>query len=204
MSGTPTPSRSKELLLSCEACGTRVPTLRRGRCHVCYLRWTEARPVGLGAACVVCGERRHDNLRSVEFQRSWMPMCHNCATKTFRMQPIPRTVEAIRQTLSRDRRWMERRVGRKDNRLFPSERRADERREGESPLRASDFLDATDWVVELAANAEGGRDDATRIAIEDEKKADTQQTPPPVEATGPHRPTVIICDDIQAEEILVD
>lgn len=207
MSGTPTASPSKEMLLSCEACGTRVSALRRGRCQVCYLRWTEARPVGLGAACVVCGERRHDNLRSVEFQRKWLPFCHNCATKTFRMQPIPRTVEAIRQALSRDRRWQERRVGRKDNRLFPSNRRADERREAGPPKKsASDYLDVTDLVVEIAENGGEAREDATRIALED-GKADTQKSAPAGAVTGPHAPppqTIIIADDIEAEEILVD
>ncbi|MBW2730782.1 MAG: hypothetical protein JRH20_00225 [Deltaproteobacteria bacterium] len=206
------PTLPKEMLLTCEACGTRVSALRRGRCQICYLRWTEARPVGLGAACVVCGERRHENLRSVEFQRKWLPMCHNCATRTFRMQPIPHTIEAIREVLSRDRRWQERRIGRRDNRLFPSDRRADERRaEGmQTEQAASDYLDASDLVVEIMdkhGHDEAMREEATRIALENEKGG-TQRSMAPQELTGPQRPTstppkVVIADDLDVEEILI-
>jgi hypothetical protein len=158
--------------LSCEACGTKVPALRRGRCPFCYLRWTETRPVGIGAACAVCGERRRENLRSVEFQHKWLTTCHNCATKAFQMQPLPSTIEAIRQRLSRDRRWQERRVGRTDQRIFRKERRVGERRQS-MPTTLGEYIDATELVVEIiedAADAAHGEDqDATRIAFDEER-----------------------------------
>ncbi|MCK5798351.1 MAG: hypothetical protein KAI47_14265 [Deltaproteobacteria bacterium] len=163
-------SHSREHLLTCEACGARVPALRRGRCPFCYLRWSDVRPVGLGAACVVCGERRHDDLRSVEFQHKWVTVCHNCATKTFQMQPLPRTVEAIRQRLSRDRRWVERRVGRTDRRIFPKERRVGERRQS-LPTTLGEYIDAADLVVEIVEEVAGMSSEgslggeATRIAM---------------------------------------
>jgi hypothetical protein len=159
-------------LLDCEACGARVPALRRGRCPTCYLRWSDARPVGLGAACVVCGERRRENLRSVEFQRRWVPMCHNCSSKTFRLQPIPRTIEALRERFSRDRRWRERRVGRRDNRLFQGERRVGERRE-EFGLSADQLLDATDLVIEIFDEQAGS--DATRIAPDGHERRSSRE-----------------------------
>ncbi len=158
--------------LTCEACGSHVPALRRGRCPFCYLRWTETRPVGLGAACAVCGERRRENLRSVEFQRKWLNMCHNCATRTFQMQPLPSTIEAIRQRLSRDRRWRERRVGRNDQRIFRKERRVGERRQA-LPTTLGEYIDAADLVVEIveetAQQASSEDEQATRIAFDEER-----------------------------------
>ena len=148
-------------LHTCEACGARVTTLRRGRCAICYLRWVEARPVALGACCVVCNERRRDNLRSVEFQRRWVPMCHNCATKAFRLQPLPRTLEAVRQRLCRDRRWHLQRSGRRDNRIYPAERRVAERRAYVSK-GAAEYIDASDLVIEII-DEDCWTGDATKI-----------------------------------------
>ena len=175
-------------LLSCEACGARVSALRRGRCPTCYLRWTDSRPVGIGAACVVCGERRRENLRSVEFQRRWLPMCHNCSSKTFRLQPIPRTIEALRERFSRDRRWKERRVGRRDNRLFFAERRAGERRTAKLTA-AGECMDATDLIIEIFEEQLGA--EATRIAIDEERREQLDQIfeatqKRAIETTGPH------------------
>lgn len=173
--------KSASALLTCEACGSRVESLRRGRCSFCYLRWTDSRPVGMGAACVVCGDRRHDNLRSVEFQRKWVSMCHNCATKTFRLQPIPRTVEAIRQRLNRDRRWQERRFGKNDQRIFKSDRRVSERRSEE--MSVEEFFDASDLVVEIIEKDDcDSAIDQTRIALDDDR-------PMRNDNTGPHLQT---------------
>jgi hypothetical protein len=170
-------------LLECEACGANVQVLRRGRCPACYLRWADARPVGLGAVCVVCGERRRDNLRSVEFQRRWITMCHNCSTRTFRMQPIPRTIEAVRESLSRDRRWSERRGGKRDNRIYPSDRRSGERR-SESIARIDEqegCIDATHLIIEIVDD--NHRSD-TRIADENERQVVCAAEGG---LTGPHR-----------------
>src|SRR5512135_2375178 len=93
----------------CEACGTRTTNLRRNRCTICYLRWADTRPVGKGAACVICCERRHEHLRAVEFQGHWLNMCHNCAARAFRLEPLPPTLTELRWHLARHRRWRERR-----------------------------------------------------------------------------------------------
>lgn len=132
---------------SCEVCGAGVKELRRGRCPVCYLRWADSRPVGLGAACTVCGDRRRDNLRSVEFHRRWLPMCHNCSAKAFRTQPVPTSIVALRRLVARDRRWSDRRVGRRDMRLFRIDRRRGPRRtSGRSD--DAEYIDATDLIVD--------------------------------------------------------
>ena len=122
---------------SCEACGAKVPELRRGRCWGCYLRWTEARPVGFGAACTICCEKRRDNLRSVELHERWVPMCHNCSAKTARIEPTPPTLQDIRELLERDRRDRERRYGKKDTRIFKRDRRNADRREAARRLAAA-------------------------------------------------------------------
>lgn len=131
----------------CEVCGARVSTLRRGRCWICYVRWAEARPVGMNAFCVVCNDRRRENLRLVEFQGSWVPMCHNCSAKTLQLSPMPRTIEGIREGLNRDRRWKDRRAGKKDHRIFAVDRRTNERR-GERSAE-HDWLDAENLIIEI-------------------------------------------------------
>jgi hypothetical protein len=114
--------------LKCEVCGARVATLRRGRCWGCYQKWQEAQPVALGSSCVVCGERRKDNLQRVELFNRWYNMCHICAARTHRLTPVPRSIEGIKQRLQRDRRYGDRRGGRHDPRLIQKERRVGERR----------------------------------------------------------------------------
>lgn len=151
----------------CEVCGARVATLRRGRCWICYVRWADARPVGLGASCAICFDRRRDNLRMVEFQGSWTPMCHNCSSKALQLTPMPRTLEGVRQRLCRDRRWRERRVGKKDHRIFAIERRRDARRDAPRD-ETSEWLDAEDLIIEMreAENLE----EATRITLAEERE----------------------------------
>jgi hypothetical protein len=112
----------------CEVCGIGNCELRRGRCWGCYQRWVESRPVGVGAACAVCNERRRGYLKQVELLRAWVPLCFNCAGRCMSLSPMPRTLDEIRQRLSRDRRALERRKGKKDTRVFPHERRGLERR----------------------------------------------------------------------------
>jgi hypothetical protein len=115
--------------LPCSVCGAAVTELRRGRCWGCYTRWAEARPVGRGAACVVCGEKRRAQLKLVEIQRRSLPFCHGCAAQVMRLPDLPPTIEELRHALRRDRRVADRRTGTKiDQRMFPRERRVGERR----------------------------------------------------------------------------
>ena len=144
----------------CEVCGARAATLRRGRCWICYVRWADDRPVGLGASCAVCYDRRRENLRLIEFQGAWLPMCHNCSAKTLRLSPVPRSIDGVRQRLSRDRRWKSRRQRRKDHRIFAFERRDDEWRRPREP--DSEWLDAEDLIVEIQ-DAEDLPTEATSI-----------------------------------------
>jgi hypothetical protein len=166
-------------LLICEVCGARVSTLRRGRCWICYVRWAEAREVGLGATCVICNDRRRDNLRQVEFQGGWLPMCHNCATRAMRLSPMPQSVDGLRQRLMRDRRWQDRREESSepssDDRIIRKERRVGERRLTLSEAQA-DWLDAADLIIEVidVAEADDPLPEATRIvaAAEVERSSD--------------------------------
>jgi hypothetical protein len=113
----------------CEVCGAQVRELRRGRCWGCYTRWVEARPVGLGASCRFCGERRNAYLRSIELLGSWAPACHNCAARIAKLEPMPPSMVGVREALRRERRDLDRRAARQpDQRSAPFERRSGERR----------------------------------------------------------------------------
>lgn len=156
----------------CEVCGARVNTLRRGRCWICYVRWADARPVGLGASCAVCGDRRRENLRMIEFQGSWMAMCHNCAGKTHQLTPVPHSLEGVKERLCRDRRWRERRVGQKDHRIFAVERRQEPRRSGREP--EAEWLDAEDLIIEILDDDTA--EEATRIVTPADKVNEAQDS----------------------------
>jgi len=157
--------RSEEVVLAqilrCEACGASVTSLRRGRCSICYLRWTEERPVGRGATCVICAERRRDYLKNVEFQRRWLTMCHSCSARAFKLSPLPATLETLRSVLARDRRSADRRQGQGDARLFRRERRVGERRA--PPVGTVDeWIDAEELIIEIIDDG-GGSGEATKI-----------------------------------------
>ncbi len=113
----------------CPVCGARVNQLRRGRCTSCYNHWMESQPVAVGASCRVCGERRRSHLQRVELLGRWFTMCHICAYRSHRLDPMPRHIEGVRLALARDRRFTERRQEEKtDARTFRRERRVGERR----------------------------------------------------------------------------
>lgn len=133
----------------CELCGAHVVDLRRGRCFACYQKWVECRPVGLGAECVVCHDRRSDNLRRVELLGAWVAMCGNCAVRTQRLTPLPRTLEGIRHGLRRDRRDGERRIGLPDERSVRAERRGLERRNVGHAIAGDLMLLDDDLEVEM-------------------------------------------------------
>jgi hypothetical protein len=112
----------------CPVCGARVNQLRRGRCTSCYQAWMESQPVAVGASCRVCGERRRAHLQRVELLGRWFTMCHICAYRSVRLDPMPPHIEGVRAELARDRRFTDRREDRADPRTFKRERRVGERR----------------------------------------------------------------------------
>jgi len=115
--------------LPCGVCGASVTELRRGRCWGCYSRWAESRPVGRGAACTICLEKRRTQLRLVELKGRSLPFCHGCGAQILRMAEVPDSIDELRHALRRERRDGDRRDGETiDQRIFPRERRVGERR----------------------------------------------------------------------------
>lgn len=113
---------------SCEVCNAKVHELRRGRCWGCYSQWVETRPVGVGARCITCNEKRRRVMKAVELFGSWKPMCFNCAGQLLHLDPMPATIGDMRKIVSRERRGKDRRVGKPDTRVFQYERRVGDRR----------------------------------------------------------------------------
>ena len=113
----------------CTVCGAQVQELRRGRCWDCYRQWAEMRPVGRGACCAVCQERRREHLRLIEVHTRTLSLCFLCAARTLRLEDVPPTLEGLRDRLRRDRRTDERRSDALDRRIFPRERRVGDRRD---------------------------------------------------------------------------
>ncbi|MEZ4400623.1 MAG: hypothetical protein R3B06_11425 [Kofleriaceae bacterium] len=135
----------------CDVCHAKVHELRRGRCWGCYARWADARPVGAGARCVLCLERRRRVLRSVELVGAWHPVCFSCHGQVQALEPVPPTIAEIRAALTRERRTGDRRFGKADSRVFQYERRVGQRRE----LRDGEWVTIDDdMLVEMTV--EGG------------------------------------------------
>lgn len=137
----------------CEICGATVFELRRGRCWGCYSRWVDARPVGLGASCRMCGERRRTVLKSMELLAVWTTVCHNCAARIGALAALPRTLEGIRTELGQgrgDRRALTVRITR------PVEPVNDQTT---GPIDEAMILD----ITELAGDLESLAGDITRI-----------------------------------------
>jgi hypothetical protein len=124
--------------VSCGVCGARVSELRRGRCWGCYSQWVEQRPVGRGASCAVCQEKRREHLRLVELHSRSVPLCHICAARTVKLGKVPATLDSLRKVLRRDRRDDDRRADGLDRRIFPRERRVGERRGTPRAARRND------------------------------------------------------------------
>jgi hypothetical protein len=170
--------------LPCGVCGASVSELRRGRCWGCYSRWAEARPVGRGAACTVCQEKRRTQLKLVELKGRSLPFCHGCAAQVLRLAEVPDTIDELRHALRRERRDGERRDGATiDQRIFQRERRVGERRgpsrEGyadtDPGIRMSEL---EEMVIELAEeDMEEG--DQTQVRARG-GLFDPNATPPPV------------------------
>lgn len=150
----------------CEVCRAHVSELRRGRCWGCYDRWVETRPVGIGARCVTCDEKRRRFLKTVELFGGWMPMCFNCSGMVMPLEPMPQTIKLLREYVSRERRKRDRRWGKADGRVFVYERRVGERRFGrEDDCPAVD----DDMIIEVTFEAElfDGPDPEDITAIRD-------------------------------------
>jgi hypothetical protein len=126
----------------------------------------------MGAACTMCGDRRREHLRSVELLGNWIPCCHNCATRTHGLDPLPQSIGEIRRVLERDRRAALRRLGKKDTRVFQRDRRTTDRRrvralDGDDSVLIEDemIVEIEELAAELrreAGDATEG-DDLTRI-----------------------------------------
>ena len=145
---------------SCEVCHAKVHELRRGRCWGCYARWVDARPVGLGARCLTCQEKRRRFLKTVEVHGTWQAMCFNCAGQLLVMEPLPKTIAALRAAVSRERRNKDRRFGKPDTRVFRYERRVGERRSLREELAPID----DDMIIEVIVDADEDVDmDLTQI-----------------------------------------
>ena len=133
---------------SCGQCGARVQELRRGRCWGCYQAWMGLRPVGKGARCLVCAERRSDSLRLVELHGRSVPLCHGCAARTSRLSPVPFTIEGLRRALTRERRWEDRRLDALDPGL-PRDRRQSDRRQPSTRAGAPSAEELGDFVLDV-------------------------------------------------------
>lgn len=55
-------------------------------------------------------------------------MCFNCHGQVGQMDPMPETLAQLRTAVSRERREVDRRIGKADSRVFRYERRVGERR----------------------------------------------------------------------------
>jgi len=144
---------------TCEVCSAKVHELRRGRCWGCYARWVEARPVGIGARCVTCNEKRRRLLKTVELYGAWKPMCFNCSGQVLHLVPLPPTLAALRDMISRERRKLDRRIGKADTRVFQYERRVGERRE----MRGDYPVVEDDMIIEVTIE----RDESIELEFED-------------------------------------
>ncbi|HSD89102.1 MAG TPA: hypothetical protein VLB44_16350 [Kofleriaceae bacterium] len=104
------------------------------------------RPVGLGARCLTCSEKRRRFLKTVELFGGWRVMCFNCHGVAVSLDPMPPTISLLKEAVSRERRKRDRRWGKPDGRVFVYERRVGERRSG----RESDLpLVEDDMIIEV-------------------------------------------------------
>jgi hypothetical protein len=112
---------------------------------------------------VTCNEKRRRFLKTVELFGAWKPMCFNCHGVVGLLDPMPRTITALQEAVSRERRKRDRRWGKPDTRVFVYERRVGERRSGrESELPAVD----DDMIIEVSIDSDAEEidfDDITAI-----------------------------------------
>jgi hypothetical protein len=128
------------------------------------------KPIGVGAVCAGCENRRRVLLRHYELGlranavgSRWVVLCHNCAAFADALDPPARSIEGLRMRLQRDRRWGDRRidaVGGFTIRAPWLERRRAQRRTG-----PDDLFDATELAEELIVEIEAAyeADDAVEV-----------------------------------------
>lgn len=136
----------------CQSCHNSSQELRRGRCLVCYDSWVKSRPVGWGASCKFCAEKRRNLLRSTEMLGRWTVLCFTCKGQIDTLDSVPQSFGEIREELRRDRRLFERREGKKDDRVYARDRRKDQRRKGRASIIAiedSMILDENDFDLPI-------------------------------------------------------
>jgi hypothetical protein len=109
----------------------------------------QSRPVGLGAVCASCSDRRLAHLRFFELHGMWVVLCHNCTARAHKLAPLPRSMDGLLAWLGRDRRHDDRREAppEKAGWYEAVERRRRDRRRGER-----DVVDGTDLIIELEAD----------------------------------------------------
>jgi len=134
---------------TCDVCSAKVNELRRGRCWGCYARWVDARPVGYGARCLTCNERRRRLLKTVELFGGWPALCFSCAGQLMTLDPMPKNVHELKLAVSRERRRTDRRIGKADTRVFQFERRIGQRRATRAGGPADYAAIEDDMIVEI-------------------------------------------------------
>lgn len=84
-------------------------------------------------------------------------MCFNCSGQVLHLIPMPRTLHELKIVVSRERRQNDRRVGKRDTRVFQYERRVGERRASRSEYPTVD----DDMIIEVTV------DDSVEVEFED-------------------------------------
>jgi hypothetical protein len=102
-------------------------------------------------------------LKTVELFGSWRPMCFNCAGVLFQLSPMPRTLETLKEAVSRERRQRDRRWGKRDTRVFVYERRVGERRFGRDDGPPVDDDMVIEVTFDIGAELAQEFDDITAI-----------------------------------------
>ena len=103
--------------------------------------------MGVGASCAACADRRRSHLKLVELGERWITLCHNCSAEVSHLDPGPRSIEALRERLTRDRRQRVRRNRAIDHSDYCDERRQTERRHAESTSNEDQWLDAEEYII---------------------------------------------------------
>lgn len=92
-------------------------------------------------------------------------MCFSCSGQALALSPMPPGVAELKEALSRERRGVDRRLGKPDTRVFRYERRVGDRRSTRDEIAPID----DDMIIEISIDVseyEADFDDMTRIFTE--------------------------------------